>query len=243
MQHGVQVLSASREAIELNPSLDAAAFARAFAQDGRLHIPVILTPRSAERVHRCLAQETPWTLIVNKNGTRQDLPAITTQERIAHAQAAWEYGRENFAYVYDNHRLSHKGEAYPRADHYLARIVEFLNGRPFLEFMRRVTGMEAIAFADAQATLYRPGDFLSPHEDDFEGKNRLAAYVLNMTPQWRGDWGGQLQFLDADGQVESGYVPAFNALNVFHIPKTHWVSQVAFHGGLRYSVTGWLRTL
>ena len=38
-------------------------------------------------------------------------------------------------------------------------------------------------------------------------------------------------------------VDDINALNVFRIPKTHWVSQVAFHGGLRYSVTGWLRTL
>ena len=27
-----------------------------------------------------------------------------------------------------------------------------------------------------------------------------------------------MQFLDADGQVESGYVPAFNALNVFPVP-------------------------
>lgn len=241
MNDATAMRSASGQAPLLNPSLDEAALARAFARDGRLHIPGVLTEDAAARVHRCLAEETPWTLIVNKDGTRRDLPNVSLPDRTAHAAAAWEYARGNFAFIYDNHRLSNTGEAYPRADSYLAHIVDFLNGKPFLDLMRRVTGLDAIALADAQATFYRPGDFLSPHDDFSDGKKRLAAYVLNMTPYWRGDWGGQLQFIDANGQVEGGYVPAFNALNVFRVPKLHLVSQVALHGGSRYSVTGWLR--
>ena len=112
----------------------------------------------------------------------------------------------------------------------------------FIAFVRAVTGMSAIAFADAQATLYRPGDFLTAHDDTAAGKNRLAAYVLSMTPAWRADMGGILEFLDANGHVGGGYVPTFNALNLFRVPQVHCVSQVSLFGALRYSVTGWFRS-
>ncbi len=105
--------------------------------------------------------------------------------------------------------------------------------------MRELTGLSDISWADAQATLYRPGDFLTVHDDRIGGHKRLAAYVLNMTPGWRADWGGVLQFLDPSGHVAEGYVPTFNALNLFKVPALHSVSQVALYGGLRYSVTGW----
>ena len=62
------------------------------------------------------------------------------------------------------------------------RFFEFLNSEPFLAFARAVTGVSEIAFADAQATLYRSGDFLSVHDDNVAGKKRYAAYVFNFTP-------------------------------------------------------------
>jgi Rps23 Pro-64 3,4-dihydroxylase Tpa1-like proline 4-hydroxylase len=48
-----------------------------------------------------------------------------------------------------------------------------------------------------------------------------------------------LNFYDARGHIEEGFVPTFNALNLFRVPAWHSVSQVAIFGGLRYSVTGW----
>ena len=99
--------------------------------------------------------------------------------------------------------------------------------------------MTEIARADAQATCYRPGHFLTRHDDYIDG--RLVAYVLNFTPAWNPDWGGMLLFTDERGHVEEGYVPAWNALNFLKVPQTHAVSLVApFAGGLRYSITGWL---
>jgi len=64
-------------------------------------------------------------------------------------------------------------------EHYLAKLVAFMNAPHFLAFMRELTGMEAIHRTDAQATLYRPGDFLTVHDDKTGGHKRLAAYVLN----------------------------------------------------------------
>src|SRR5690606_24819670 len=102
--------------------------------------------------------------------------------------------------------------------------------------------MEDIAFADSQATRFSAGHFLTTHDDDVAGKQRRAAYVLNLTPHWRTDWGGVLQFIDADGHVTAGLAPKFNALNLFRVPQQHAVSFVTPSApSSRYSITGWLR--
>ena len=101
-----------------------------------------------------------------------------------------------------------------------------------------MTGAADIAFADAQATAYAPGDFLTAHDDNVAGKARRAAYVLGLTPGWRTDWGGLLLF----HRDSTAWVPRFNTLNLFGVPQPHSVSQVAsFAGNRRYAVTGWLR--
>ena len=105
-----------------------------------------------------------------------------------------------------------------------------------------MTGDARIAFADAQATRYRPGHVLTGHDDAAEGKNRLYAYVLNLTRDWRADWGGVLAFEGAHGHIEEGFAPAYNALNIFAVPMPHAVTQVAsFAPRDRLSITGWLR--
>jgi SM-20-related protein len=111
-----------------------------------------------------------------------------------------------------------------------------------VDFLRVVTGKKGIDFADAQATAYGPGHFLTAHDDEVAGKQRHAAYVFNLTPVWRVDWGGLLLFHGADGHVSRGFTPSFNALNIFAVPQPHSVSMVApFAANRRYSVTGWLR--
>ena len=223
----------------LNPAVDRTVLAEMFRTRGRVHIPNVLTRASAERLYRCLAQETKWTLTLNNGRDFLDVENATLEERNKLALSAWQRARNDFQYLFDNHRLSRAGEPYEDQAHYLARIMEFLNSPALLGFVREITGLSDIAWTDAQATLYRPGDFLNVHDDSKGGHKRLAAYVLNMTPAWRPDWGGVLQFVSPSGNIEEGYVPTFNALNVFRVPKLHFVSHVAPYGGYRYSVTGW----
>ena len=92
------------------------------------------------------------------------------------------------------------------------------------------------------ATLFQPGDYFTRQDGAAYGKNRIAGYMLSMTPAWRVDWGGALEFIGGTGHIAKGYVPSFNTLTVFAVPQAHFVSQVALHGGLRYAVSGWLRS-
>jgi SM-20-related protein len=229
----------------LNSALDRDAIARDFSRDRRVHIPSILTEESAARVHRCLAQETDFSLLCRTGGDQAQawrVANLTPQKEAELMNAAYAGAGRGFHYLYDGHVLSRDGEAYREPTHTLSAITAFLNSTPLLDFARRVAGNAAIAFADAQATRYRPGHFLNQH-DDGNDTGRIAAYVLNMTPDWRWDWGGALLFSDRPGHVSEGYLPAFNALNIFAVPQDHMVGFVSpFAGAHRYSITGWFRS-
>ena len=95
--------------------------------------------------------------------------------------------------------------------------------------------------ADAQATLYAPGHFLNFHNDTpNERTHRRVAYVLGFAKDWHPDWGGLLQFYDADLNITDVLRPRFNVLSMFTVPQDHAVTYVVPYAPLgRYSITGW----
>src|SRR5690606_33969599 len=125
--------------------------------------------------------------------------------------------------------------------HPLHAMTEFLNSPEFRGLGASVIGDPGVTKLDAQATWYRPGDFLTLHDDTGKGE-RLAAYTLGFTKGWRPDWGGQLLFHDDAGQITRGLTPGFNVLTLFKVPRQHSVAPVASYAGApRLSITGWLR--
>lgn len=166
---------------------------------------------------------------------------VTEQMRLigmAHEEAT-----DGFQFIFDRLRLGPARAMGLKAPEALYDLHDLFNGPEFLDFARRLTGDDRIAYVDAQATRYLPGHFLNGHDDRHEGAGRLYAYVLNVSPVWRTEWGGLLMFLDEAGEVTETFVPAAGTLNVFRVPQSHAVSMVApFAGGPRHSITGWWRT-
>ena len=233
--------------VRLNPKLDPRHIAAVFKARGRVHITRIFPDDVAERVRRAMLEETPWSRVLGGEGRHHDFgpggwQSIATDRRAELERAVQQMGRTGFAYFYENFPVADLKEAGQRLDSYLMRIFEFLNSEEFLTFARIAVDAPGLALADAQATCYLPGDFLTQHDDHAPEKKRRAAYVFNFTKPWRADWGGQLQFLDADGHVAEAYAPTFNALNLVRVPQPHSVSYVTpLAAGARYSMTGWLR--
>ncbi|MDQ8028520.1 MAG: 2OG-Fe(II) oxygenase family protein [Brevundimonas sp.] len=231
----------------LNPAHRPAAYSPVFKGQGRLHIPGILTPASAQGLHGLLQGAEDWTRSIHvREGedldiSVKDLEALSPQERAELERSLAESSTDSLQYIFDTLRISAElraGRAMPAA---LSAIHDFINGRAFLDFVAKVTGDDRLAFADVMATRYLPGHFLTAHGDENPHERRLYAYVLNLTPVWRADWGGVLMFLDDDGHVAEGYIPAFNALNLFAVPQTHAVSMVTRLARTpRLSITGWI---
>jgi len=233
--------------IEFGPSVKASVAAAVYARNGRVHIADALTAASAERAYQCLAAEVPWQLHFNDGERVHDLSAeeansLPEDKRVGLQEAIYQKAAAGFQYLFDNFPMSDLYAQQLRTDLYVMGVLEFLNSPRFLDYARKVTGVKGISLVDAQATRYRANHFLTTHDDNVIGKNRVAAYVLSLTPEWNPDLGGILNFIDEDGHVAEGYVPRFNALNIFRVPQKHSVSCVApFAPYPRFSISGWFR--
>ena len=233
--------------LALNPALDADCLADIYAAEGRVAIDDILTQDSAEWLHNHLRARADWLQVMNSGDRLIELDrptraGLSSDQQTALDQAVYAGARYGFQYRYESLRVPDDAAERAQSDDTLAAFASWWSDGPVRDFLRHVTGERAIAFADAQGTAYSPGDFLTGHDDDFAGKNRLAAYVLGLTPQWRLEWGGLLLFHDAQERTAETWMPGFNRLVLFRVPQRHSVSEVTHAAAYRrYSITGWLR--
>lgn len=207
----------------------------------RVHLDGFLTEDASRALYNAM-QHVEWKLITNVGGGREDIPLAEASQRGREIiETITREAATEFRYIYDGYRLSKlvvAGESVPAA---LSDFFFFLNSPEALRFFRAI-GDDRIAVLDAMATRYRRGHFLTQHNDNDPGAHRVLAYVFNLTPQWRIDWGGWLGFYNEDGHVAEAYVPRWGALNVFKVPTWHAVNQVAsFAAADRFSITGWMR--
>jgi SM-20-related protein len=231
----------------LNPALDAPMLATAYAARGRLHVPDFLAPASAQALHDHLRERADWRLIINQGDRTFELDraaqaALTEQARRDLDNAVHLNARTGFQYRYEAIRVPDDDAARRADDSMLVGFARFMSSPTVLDLLRTVTGQNGIDFSDAQATAYGPGHFLTTHDDGIVAKNRKAAYVYNLSAQWRPEWGGLLMFNGTDGHIAEAFAPSFNALNLFTVPQPHSVSYVVpYVPYRRYAVTGWLR--
>jgi len=87
-------------------------------------------------------------------------------------------------------------------------------------------GLRAI---DTQLSLFRPGDYLSQHMDQFE--NRVWAFSYSLSVGWRPEWGGVLHAQDPDDGEWYAFPPVFNRLIMMDVTPgntatNHYVSEI-----------------
>lgn len=232
---------------QLNPDLDIDAFAAAYACDGVVQVPEVFAPATAEMIADELEGPMPWRFVISGEGGK---PAMLSRAQMATAprdmlrQAVADNQRlaaEGFAFTYLNYPMDAPKDAAAGVSDLIHDFAAWLTGEAFRHFGARLTGLSRVDSVDSKATLYRPGDFLTMHDDT--GPQRRAAYTLGFSRRWRADWGGQLLMHAANGDVDHGFAPRFNALTLFRTPRWHSVAQVASYAAApRLSVVGWLKT-
>jgi len=217
-----------------------------FEQTKRIHIPHFLEAKSAQLVYQSLDQQEDWNLAWNNEGKHTDMDyrgvmAWSADQKEKLAEIIHKQAEHEFQYHYAAVPIYDLYHSKNMPNHFFNTLYEFINSNETLETIRKITGFTDIRYADMQATRYSKGHFLTEHDDNVAGKNRLAAYVVNLTPEWRSDWGGALVF-PGDGTNSESFYPKFNALNIFAVPQKHAVSIVSpFCPAHRYSLTGWFR--
>ena len=205
-----------------------------------------LPPEQALALVDALTNAVPWewvfmqgqsiTTIASTRVAAMARSQVSAIWRIIHAQA-----NDQFQFSYRKYSLIDAARRGMPIHPALADFLGSIATRDSIDAVRALSGANDIKQADAQATRYEPGDFLTVHTDDQDSHfTRRVAYVYSLCQGWKPDWGGLLHFHgDAGGIIET-YVPEFNTLTLFTVPQAHWVSVVApFAGAPRFSITGW----
>ena len=234
--------------LRFNPALDLSRYAEIYSRRGIVQIPAIFEEPAANEIEALLSGALPWRMLLTDENdspihfTSAELKAMGRERVDAMIKNAFARARENRGFFYNTYPMI---EAYLRGwepGHPIHQITEFINGPEYLGLGRVVTGIAGINKADAHATAYHPGHFLTRHLDYGEDFERRAAYVLGFARDWQPDWGGLLLFLNEKQDIAEGYLPRFNVLTIFDIKYLHTVTQVSsFAGGVRRAITGWFR--
>lgn len=237
---------------EINPALDRAALAARFAADRRLQVRDFLTLETARELREIIARGTDWGVALQAGakaaaqswrGSELRDPSVAAQvvEQVKATDRA--AAARDYAFRCNRYSLVEAVQQgwEPGGPHEL--LLEYLNAPEFLGLMREVTGIPQLLRADGHASCYGPNHFLGLHSDSHVAEGWQIAYVINLTiDDWHPDWGGYLMFYDAEGNVEAGFKPQFNTLNLFKVPQAHAVTYVPpFAPRGRYAISGWLR--
>ena len=89
--------------------------------------------------------------------------------------------QKDCSYLFENVSFYDAGRRGALTDPVFRAAFDLIRSDRFVALGRALTGDDAISFADCQLTRYRPGHFLTSHDDGLEGKNRSAAFVLNLS--------------------------------------------------------------
>ncbi len=230
----------------INNDLDFDGYRIDLARNTRVQIPDFLQLDAAERLRSCLQNEVPWTLAERSDGTSKtiaaaDYSAMDQQARAENLRKAYQRAKTEFQFVYESYMMVKAAMEGRDPSLMLHAILDFLNSEEFVGFARWLVNDPKITHASAQATRYRPGHFLTRHEDKDKNEDRAYAYVIGLTKSWRADWGGLLQFENGQGEVTQTLMPRWNSISLFKVPQAHIVSLVSpFATEDRLAITGWL---
>lgn len=212
-----------------------------FSQDGIVRIENFLQPSSSEDLsaylHDTVAFENAFFLEnANRQASDQEIAELPADKRRQLYQAIYQDAAKGSGFLYGRNKITSQSAAQ------LSDVLALMNSEMMLDLMKKITAKTALTNADAQATRFRVGDFLTRHVDDVPGDTRQIAYVLGMSPFWHPDWGGLLQFFERNGTPTKAWAPMYNSLTFFDVTKVHSVTSIApFSSKNRYSITGWFR--
>lgn len=231
----------------INPSLDTGIVARELRNAGLAVIRDFLPRQSADQLLRHLEKDVAWDLAYSDHGEGRTLTAQTL-ERLTPAQIreavdpAFREREGEFRFIYNTMRVIESWQAKEYATHPLYAFAETLHQPRNLQYFRDLSGNERIQRLSVMAARYLPGHFLTPHDDFHAHEGREVTWILNLTRDWKPEWGGLLHVMNAKGdRIDYSLIPAFNTMVLFIPPRPHFVSQVANFARLpRHTLTGWM---
>lgn len=140
-------------------------------------------------------------------------------------------------FTYRQKRMSKHPESCRCA--YCSLIHDTLLSPDFVQYVEALSGLQDLDLISHFASIYDKGDFLSIHRDP----KYDVAYILNLSEQWKYEYGGCLTVFDEGDARPEVILPTFNSLVLIFLQPDgveHYVSEVSqLAPGPRLAVSGW----
>ncbi len=232
---------------QLNPDLDLERAKAQFAFQRRVQISDFFEPETATRLHDCLMTETPWGFgYMDGNEPRmmhrRELEGLTRarSDRISKTITT-QAGSGDFSFGYFCYPMMEAAVQGWNPELVLHEVTAFLNSEQMLETVRAISGKASLMKAEALATLFSHQHFLTMSHAPSETWSGVN-FMISLTRDWREDWGGYMQFYNADGDIVQGFKPRFNALCLFDPSQRFSISYVPPYAAIgRLAITGTFR--
>lgn len=229
--------------ISFSPSFNQTQAAEDYQKDSRSRIENIFNDDTAQALRASLLDTSQFrhTFVQNNaevTASDEELNNLDTSKRKEIVDGIFNLASEGVGFFYGKKKLTPETTTNRYSIQW--KVYEWLNQPETIEMINKVTGRTDIVSANAQATQYLPGHFLTRHNDVNFHEERRVAYVLNFTDEWHPDWGGLLQFYTSEGEPKDSWAPIFNSMILFDTRHVHAVTYVApYAQHARVAITGW----
>lgn len=116
-------------------------------------------------------------------------------------------------------------------------VEDTLRSKDFADYIGALGGLKDLELLEPFVSIYGEGDFLSTHPDP----NYDVAFILNLTKDWKYEYGGCLTVLENDRPEV--ILPKFNSLVLMFLGEKgidHYVSEVSrLAPHPRIAISGW----
>ena len=223
----------------INSIADYTNYKTTFDNKKRLKIDNFLNRNFAESLYNACITEKNWILASGIDKNKYEKKHIPQNDKINQSQiknVSSAFGKDQFSYAFYR---SMNGE---KMNYHEFTLRKILNSAEFIRILNEITNLNLTKLNTLFMSKYTSGNFLSTHSD--KGNGRLA-FVINLSKNWKPQYGGNLHFLNEDRtEIIDTFVPGFNNLTIFYVPENtgipHYVSHVSPNvKNQRFAISGW----
>jgi SM-20-related protein len=211
-----------------------------FKHNQKVKINNFMEKNFAEKLFQYIYLDKNWLLATGIDKMKYEKKIIPQYEKANVLQIKNvnnSFGNDKFTYIFNRSMNNSLNMSY-----FEFTIRQVLNSKDFIDKLNEITGLGLNRLTTLFLSKYKSGNFLSPHSDKGNG---TLAFVIYLTKFWKPQYGGILHFMSDDRKdIIESYVPTFNSLVIFSVPKDegipHFISHVSPNvKHARFAITGW----
>lgn len=227
---------------KLNDGLDLKALAAKFKKAGRVRVKDALDGKSADNLSDTIEKMAIWRSTFLQGDTERqisgkDTRSMTDRRQRDMLEKIYLQARDGYQYM----RYECPTDVIPDAKDpkALTDADSFFKSDGFRDVLRKIAGAKDGEIENVHARWLQREQFMTDSALATSLPDCKLWFSLDVARNWRPHWGGQLNFIDDNDEIEEVWSPVFNSLSLYAGGTRHAISYVTpFHNAFCLSICG-----